>query len=206
MADRKTLLLSDHHSDTGNVAGAGSVSQQDNSEDAYSPYRARQIVHIKDVEKQEHAMLSFYEQRVQATGQGLSSWKPDDLQETVKSHIESTWKSKLDLYLMFLSALSTLGSAVLNVWFLQDKVFDLERNKEEEYNLTEWVVSLCEVCIVSWCALGAIWFFSKYANGGYFWKCGNCTAKDTSPLGRLDGAPSLLVSFHYLKMVCIYDD
>ena len=84
-------------------------------------------------------------QRVMDRRQLLSDeWDLKQLKEVVKMHCETEWAKTKSRFIFYLSALATLTSAALNVWFLSYKVYDFTRDASKHYNLTEMVISRME--------------------------------------------------------------
>ena len=91
------------------------------------------------------------EKRLRATGDELSKWKRSEFTRVLGTGVDVTWgtrcMTKSRLKLLF-SALTTICSAALNMWFLTNNILEQRRDFTEEYNLTEYVLFIMEVSMV----------------------------------------------------------
>lgn len=87
----------------------------------------------------------FAEHRFQEFGRHLVVWKFHPFKQWVIDRVDSSYGSKWGKLKFIGLNLMHLLSASLNIYFLGSHVWDMERDKKEEYNLTGWIVSILEV-------------------------------------------------------------
>ena len=92
--------------------------------------------------------MVFTETRFKSTGNELSEWSPDKFRDVVYQHVDAAWGDPLTRFKFIFGAVLAVGSAALNLWFLTSTMLTFQRNSEEDYNLTEWIVSLVEMIIL----------------------------------------------------------
>ena len=99
------------------------------------------------------------EERYRKTGNEMKKWDTNKLIEAVKAHVKESWgpeTSIMNRIGYYGSALSTILSAILNLWYLMDTAVALDRDSSQHYNLTQWVVVLIEVAVVYASAIWAL--------------------------------------------------
>ena len=85
------------------------------------------------------------------TGLQIKDWDEDTFKDVLKAHVKEVWgpgTTIMNRIGYYGSALSTILSAILNLWYLMDTATELERDSSQHYNLTQWVVVLIEVAVV----------------------------------------------------------
>jgi len=110
-----------------------------------------------------------FQKRLHATGQDLCGWNEEAFAKLVNQHCDATWgqyASAKNKAKVIISALATVGSAALNVWFLTNNVMEIERDSTEHYNLTEWVLLMIEAIMVYFFVLATLLYICILPAGG----------------------------------------
>lgn len=92
--------------------------------------------------------LDFTKRRLGETGEGLKQWDGHGFWDVINQHVDATWGTFFGKTKLLFAALTAVGSAALNMWFLLDKLTELSRNPNEDYNLTTWVLTFVELLLV----------------------------------------------------------
>jgi len=135
---------------------------------------------------------------INSTGNHLAQWDAEKFSKIIVDRAENAFKSKKDAFGLVLSALITLGSAGLNMWYLMDTAIGLRRDKHEDYNLTEWIVVMFEVIFVYGGFAGAL-------------ACFVMLIFNIAPVGCLAGLNISLKfvgnfsAFQYIKLLAIHN-
>ena len=100
--------------------------------------------------------------RLYVTGQHLSQWEYQQFEEIVSKQIDDIFESRFGVLALIVSAVSTVLSAGLNLYYLLKTAIDLwieGRKEAEDYNLTEWIVVTVEVITVYYLVLRTLFYF-----------------------------------------------
>jgi len=145
------------------------------------------------------------ETRLQATADVLSGWKHSDYERVVEFHIAAAWGTRcttISRLKMLFSALVTIGSVALNLWFLTNNVMEQRRNEEEDYNLIEYVLLIIEASAVYLSTLFALSYVVGLCSGSLEQRANNLM--EFISHFKVVGGFSMLWGLHLLKVGKLY--